>query len=117
MKLLTAPSAEPQPMVAVVAVPGPAAAAAAAALPPVHKLVEVDSTALEWLCNTSEGQTASATSLRIRFKMGWNHAKRLHASAQAHPGDVTAALEMVKTFTTSAASAAAAAAAAKSRCR
>ena len=45
-----------------------------------ERMVAVDALAATWLA-TPEGFAASATALRLKFKMGWNHAKRLYAKA------------------------------------
>ena len=50
-----------------------------------EKMKAVDALAVVWLA-TPEGFAASATALRLKFKMGWNHAKRLYA--QAHGIDL-----------------------------
>jgi hypothetical protein len=41
-----------------------------------------DPAAIRWLLS-QEGKNASATAVRNRFRMGWKHAKRLHAQVRA----------------------------------
>ena len=59
-----------------------------------ERLLRTDTESWKWLTSDPDGKAASATALRNRFGMGWNHAKRIFAASRAHPTDLASALQM-----------------------